>query len=125
MLHHGTTEKGKFEWTEKIWGANFLPKDKMTSPSVLSFPDFNRQFIVEIDASDVLVGVVLAQERAYERVHPVQFVSRTMKKEENKYFSCEKEALDMIFTLRKFRVFLLSSMSFKLVTDHEFPRHAF
>lgn len=44
---------------------------------------------------------------------------------ERNYSACEREALAVIFPLRKFRVHLLSNIPFTLITDHQALRYAF
>ena len=53
------------------------PQDSTTAP-VLIFPDPGRQFIVEVDASDVGIGAVLSQHSEEDQqIHPVpQFTSK-------------------------------------------------
>lgn len=53
-------------------------KDAMTCPPVLSFPDFDKAFVVETDASAVAIGAVFAQKKEEGKIHPVQLPSRTM-----------------------------------------------
>lgn len=50
---------------EKIQSAFLLLKDKITSPLYLSFPGCNGLFIMDNDASDFAVDVVLAHRRDY------------------------------------------------------------
>ena len=53
------------------------------------------------------VGAVLAQKKEDGRIHPIPYASRTMNTSERKYSACEHEALAVIFSLKKFRVYLL------------------
>lgn len=52
-------------------------------------------------------------------INPVQYSIRTMTDAEKNYYTSEKESLAVIFSLSKFRVFLLSSIPFKLITYHQ------
>lgn len=53
------------------------------------------------------------------------YASRTMNSAERNYSACEREALAVIFALKKFRMYLLSTEPFKLITDHQALREAF
>ena len=48
-----------------------------------------------------------------------------MNKSERKYSACEREALAVIFALKKCRVHLLSSIPLKLITDHQALSYSF
>lgn len=41
------------------------------------------------------------------------------------YSACEREALAVIFALKRFCVYLLSTLAFKLITDHQALKDAF
>jgi hypothetical protein len=49
--------------------------------------------------------------------HPIYFFSRKLLQDECNYTTREREGLDMIYALQKFRHYLLGS-HFKLFTDH-------
>ena len=125
VLHAATSEKRTFTWTSEMMASFEELKQKLTSPPVLSFPDFDQPFIVETDASNLSLGGVLAQKKEDGKIHPIQFASRTMTDAEKKYSTCEREALAVIFALKKFRVYLLSSTPFTVITDHQALRHTF
>lgn len=124
-LHALTSTKSSFTWTEEAESAFIALKEAMTQPPVLAFPDFSKPFVVEADASAVAVGAVLSQQQTDNRVHPIQFSSRTMTRAERGYSACEKEALAVIFALRKFRVYLLSSDPFTVYSDQQALKAAF
>lgn len=96
----------KFKLEEEQLTSFLELKEKLTTAPVLKFPDFNRKFILRTDASDMAVGAVLLQE--YEDgLHPIQFASRKLLPAEQRYTTYEKEALGMVFGLRKFQDYLL------------------
>jgi len=47
-----TSKKEKFEWTEEGLAVFHKLKEMLTSPPVLAYPDHEKQFFVECDASD-------------------------------------------------------------------------
>ena len=124
-LHAGTTPKNTFKWNDEMEEAFNKLKERLCSPPILAYPNYEKQFFVETDASSVAVGAVLAQKDEKGSLHPVQFASRTMSAHERNYSVCEKEALAVIFALKKFRIYLLSNKKFKLLTDHQALKYAF
>lgn len=51
----------KFHWTRECEGAFVALKDLLCQEPILQSPDFSKQFLVQVDASDVGLGAVLAQ----------------------------------------------------------------
>lgn len=123
-LHNLTSAKVKFSWTPESQSAFDTLKFMLCSAPVLSFPDFNRPFTVETDASSSAVGDVLAQ-RSDGKLHHLQYASRSLNSAEKNFSSCKREALPVIFALKKFRVYILSSEPFEQVTDHQALQYAF
>ncbi|XP_071698250.1 uncharacterized mitochondrial protein AtMg00860-like [Rutidosis leptorrhynchoides] len=58
-----------FDWNEEASKAFQILKQHVQQASVLSLPDFNKEFIVEMDASGVEIGAVLQQDG-----HPIAFM---------------------------------------------------
>lgn len=71
------------------------------------------------------MGAVLARKQNYSRIHPVQFASRTLNFAEKTCLACERKTLAGVSVLRQFRVYLLCSTSFKLITDRQALIYAF
>ena len=68
-------------------------KEKITSAPVLVFPDFNRPFLLETDASREGLGVVLSQKQDDGCYHPIAFGTRTLMPSEQNYHSSKLEFL--------------------------------
>lgn len=53
-------------------------RNAMSPPSVLALSDSKMAFVVKTAGSAVAIGVVLAKDMDEEKIHPIQFVIRTM-----------------------------------------------
>ena len=60
---------------------------------ILAFPDFNKPFLLETDASGRSLGAVLSQKQADGRYHPIAYASRIMNETEQRYHSNKQEFL--------------------------------
>jgi hypothetical protein len=102
-----------FKWNEEAQVAFDKLKQAMATTPVLALPRFDIPSIVETDASDVGLGVVLMQQG-----RPVAFISRTLG-ERNKHLSIyEKEFLALILAVDKWRQYLQRG-AFVTKTDHK------
>ena len=75
-------------------------------------------------ASSKAIGAVLSQKDDNGREEPMQYVSRCLNDAEQNYSTLEGESLAVIFSLKKFRPYLLSD-KFTLFTDHQARRYVF
>ena len=92
-------------------------KEKMDSTLILVFPDWNKEFHVHVDASSVVLGVVLVHPGDDDLDHPIDFASQKLSFIEKNYTTTECEGLAMVYALQKFRHYLLGG-HFKMFTDH-------
>ena len=84
--------------------------------SVLLAPNFNKEFKVAIDASDVGAGDVLSQEDNNCVDHPVCYFSKKFDKYQKNYSTVEKECLCLIPSLQHF--LLPHLLLFSVITIH-------
>ena len=63
---------------------------------ILAFPDFNKPFLLEMDASGRGLGAVLSQKQADGRYHPIAYVSHVMNETEQRYHSNKQEFLALM-----------------------------
>ena len=81
-------------------------------------PNFDKPFILMVDASDVGVGSVLLQEIDGCNL-PIAYFSRKLNDCQKKYSTIEKETLALILSLQHFEVYVTSGISpCKVFTDH-------
>ena len=69
-----TRVRVEWEWSTSQHQAFNRLKLALTTAPIMKLPDFERQFVVTIDASDVAVGAILEQNFG-NGLHPVAFDS--------------------------------------------------
>ena len=60
-LHHLTRKGETFCWTESCENAFNILKQSLIPAPILAYPDFNKEFILFVDASATGTGMTLAQ----------------------------------------------------------------
>ena len=86
----------KFLWTPVCSKALDRVIEILTSEPVLTHPDPDKPFELEVDASNYAIGAILFQRDEREKPKPLGFHSKTLSKEEMNYDIYDKEltALD-------------------------------
>lgn len=90
-------------------------KEKLSNAPILKFPDFDKSFKLETDASLTAIGGILSNEGSD---GAIQFVSRALKPAEKNYSTTERELLAIIYGLQQTRHIILG-YKVKIVTDHK------
>ena len=93
-------------------------KKLLTSDRVLTFYDPDLPLKLDCDASSVGVGAVLSHILPNGEERPIEFISRTLTSAERRYSQIDREALAIIWSLKKFHKYVYAR-PFRLVTDHE------
>ncbi|KAL0172849.1 hypothetical protein M9458_033160, partial [Cirrhinus mrigala] len=96
-------------------------KSRFVSALILKNPDPSRQFVVEVDASEVGVGAVLSQRSPTDdKIHPCAFFSRCLTPSERNYDIGNKELLAVKLALEEWRYWLEGAgVPFLVWTDHK------
>ena len=110
----------KFQWTQTKENTFRELKENLIKAPILSFPNFDKQFIIRTDASYDVLGGVLIQKDNEGVEHPIFYVSRTLKKYELNYSVTDIEGTAAFYCTKKFKSYL-NSNNFKtiLFTDHK------
>ena len=109
----------KFVWSNGCDKAFEELKAILESAPVLAAPNFDSQFKLAVDASDVAAGGVLLQESQDGVDHPVCYFSRKFNKNQRNYSTIEKECLALILALQHFEIYVTaSSQPIIVFTDH-------
>lgn len=107
-------------WTEKHHQVLCHLVDKLSSPPVLGYPDFNQPFVLHTDASQEGLGAVLYQ-RSEGKLKVIAYGSRTLTPPEKNYHlhSGKLEFLALKWAVcERFRDYLFHAPSFVVYTDN-------
>jgi len=114
-------KENNFNWNSEAENAFKKLKESFKIGEVLIFPDPEKEFVVETDASDFAVGCVLSQiSSADNLLHPVAFHSRSLNKAEVNYTIYDKELLAIITAFDVWRHHLEGAKyPVQVITDHK------
>ena len=106
-----------------VWGAEQQEafdklKAMLSEDTVLAHFDPKLEIGISCDASNVGIGAVLFHRYQDGSERPIANISKTLTDTQRRYSQIQKEALAIVFALRKFHQFLYGR-KFILVTDHK------
>ncbi|GFY78965.1 retrovirus-related Pol polyprotein from transposon 297 [Trichonephila inaurata madagascariensis] len=116
-LLKGRNRKSTVDWNSSCQNAFEELKTRQSKNPVLYSPDFTKLFIIQCDASNLGIGVVLSQVCEDEE-HPIMFLSKKLSLAEQKYSTTEKECAAIIFAVQKLKCYLDGHQKFVIQTDH-------
>ena len=117
-----TRSKTKWHW-DKAQEDSFLAlKISLATAPVLRLPDFDHQFIVTTDASDVAIGAILQQDVGM-GLQPIAFASRKLQQAEVRYSAYERELLGIVWALGQWKHYFQGPHPIIIQTDHAPLRH--
>ena len=107
----------KFYWTKDCMDSFETLKEKLCTAPVLIFPDFNKDWIIQTDASCQGIAGILSQLAEDECGHPVYYASRTLTSCERRYSVYEIECLAIVYSIKVFKPYIYGH-HVVLETDH-------
>ena len=111
------TKTVKWQWTTTERDAFQKLKMLLSSKQVLTFYDPKLPLKVDTDASSGGIGAVLSHILPNGEERPIEFISRTLSPAERNYAQIDKEALAIVWALKRLHIYLYMRR-FTLVTDH-------
>ncbi|GFY35302.1 retrovirus-related Pol polyprotein from transposon 17.6 [Trichonephila clavipes] len=116
-LLKGRNRKSTVDWNSSCQNAFEELKTRLSKNPVLYSPDFTKPFIIQCDASNLGIGVVLSQVCENEE-HPIMFLIKKLSLAEQKYSTTKKECTAIIFVVQKLKCYLNGHQKFVTQTDH-------
>ena len=113
------SSKVKWQWTKVEQDAFKKLKELLSSDRVVACYDPEMAVKVESDASKVGLGAVISHVYPDGSEKVIEYASRTLSECEKKYSQIDKEALGIIWAVKRFHYYLYGRESFDLVTDHQ------
>ena len=111
-------EKSSFNWDLACQNSFDKLKSILSTFPVLVSPDFQKDFKLMIDASDLGVGAVLLQDNdGLEK--PIAYFSKKLNESQAKYSTIEKELLALILALKHFEIYISAGPGpLRVFSDH-------
>lgn len=116
-INHLTKKTSEFIWTDECQQSFDKLKSSLSSPPILGYPDFTRQFVVTVDASMKGCGAILSQIHDGNDV-PVAYASKAFSPAESKKAPIEFELIAVHWAIQHFRPYLYGT-HFLVRSDHK------
>ncbi|GBN58308.1 Retrovirus-related Pol polyprotein from transposon 297 [Araneus ventricosus] len=115
-LHKLTEAKSNFNWADECEKSFNSLKQALTSAPILTYPRFDKDFILDTDVSNEGIGAVLSQNIGNEK-RVIVYFSKSWGKPERNYCVTRKELLAIVKSIEHFHHYLYGR-KFLLRTDH-------
>ncbi|CAL8152375.1 unnamed protein product [Prunus armeniaca] len=109
--------KDGFVWSTKAEKAFETLTDALTTTPILALLDFNKDFVIECNASNGGIGAILSQD-----CHPIAYLSKALSTKNRSPSVYDKEMMAIVHAMEQWRPYLLGR-KFKILTDHQTIRY--
>ena len=116
-LYNLTRQGTPFNWTASCEQAFDTLKSKLLTAPILAYPDFTRDFVLEIDICKQRLGAILSQLQDDSKLHPLAYTSHSLSPNEKNYAITELETLAVVWAISHFRYHLYGHKVI-VYTDH-------
>lgn len=106
-------KRNNFNWTSTSTDVSNKPKEVMSLSPLLALPNFEAEFVIEIDTCEEGVGAVLMQEG-----RPSAYMSKTSSDRHRLLSVYKEKMLAIVMAIQKWRQYLLGK-HFKIKSDHQ------
>ena len=120
-LHHLTRKETRIYWSPECQQSFENLKARLSEAPILAYPSFERDFVLETDASLSGLGAVLSQEQSDGKSHPISYVSRALAPPEKNYRITDLETLAVVWVMSHFHYYLYGHRV-TVYTDHSAVR---
>ena len=117
-LHELLRKETRWHWGKEQMQAFQKSKDFLKSSGLLIHYDGQKKLTLACDASQYGLGAVLSHRMDDGSENPIAYASRTLSNAERNYSNLEREALALVFGVKKFHQYIYGR-HFSLVTDHK------
>ena len=118
-LYALTCKGGLYYWNQGCYAAfRTLTRTLTQDPILLSYPDWDSTFYLQVDASRVAVGGILSQLDANNKLRPLAFYSTGLNESQRNYAAGEVECWALIALSRKFRDYLKAARMIVFLSYH-------
>jgi hypothetical protein len=95
----------RWKWTTELQRAFETLRSKFAESTYLVHPDKEKSWVINTDASGKAIGSVLMQQDKDGNFNIISTASRVLKPAEQRYTTCERELLVVIYALQHFKIY--------------------
>lgn len=117
-LHNLLKKETRWNWDKDCQQAFDKVKELVTSDLILTHYSTDKPITLAVDASPYGLGAVFSHRMSDGSDKPIAFASRSLSPAEKNYSQIDKEALGIIWGIKKFHSYLYGR-KFTLITDHQ------